>query len=171
MRNTHSSGVVSWGHSQTLPINSSKINIALRLESGDLGWVTLGKSLNLSATLYMNELKIILAISGTESKINDSKQFGWLSLWLFLPRPHFVCAFILCLIFFRIQIQPPTYWHKDKGAFKCKMEVPPLDWILYFWLQSALAMSSISPCGRTRKAMKHIWKSTVAYISLSLLFR
>ena len=61
--------------------------------------MTLGKSLNLSATIYMNELKIILAISGTESKINDSKDLGRLSLWLFLPRPHFVCAFVFMFDF------------------------------------------------------------------------
>lgn len=84
-----------------------------------------------------------------------------------------VLFFFLCLIFFRIQIQPPTYWHKDKGTFKCKMAMPPLDWILYFWMQSALAMSSISPCGRMRKAMKSIWKSYCCIyiiVSVSVLF-
>lgn len=87
----HSHGLIG-GHSQTVSINPSEINIALCLESGALDCVTLGKSPNLSATIYVNELKAILATSWRESKINDRKIFRQLSQQ-FLPLPCFWCIY------------------------------------------------------------------------------
>lgn len=58
----------------TLPINFHEINIALWLES-DLDCVTLGKSLNLSATIYVNTLKIILATLRREGRLMMARFF------------------------------------------------------------------------------------------------
>lgn len=61
--------------------------------------MTLGESLNLSATVGVNKLKIIPAASRKESKINGSKTFRQLSLWQFLPLPFCVCV---CVLFFNV---------------------------------------------------------------------
>lgn len=42
----------------------------------------------------------------------------------------YVC-FFQCLIFFRVQIQPPAYWYKDRATSKCRMAITALGWILY----------------------------------------
>lgn len=163
---SHSSGGVSWGHSQTLPINSSK-SILHYGWSQEIwaGWPW--ASHLISATIYMNELKIILAISGTESKINDSKEFGWLSLWLF----HH--ALILCVLLFYVwfslesKFSHPHIDTKEQSTFKCKMAVPPWTGFCISGCSQHLQCHSISTWGGQGKQRSTFGEHCCIYITVS----
>lgn len=161
LRNIHSSSITSGGQSQTLPINSSKIDITLQYESGELGWVTLGKSLHLPATIYENKLKIILSTSRRDSKINDSKYSGWLSLAV-SPTP----SLCVCFIMFDFLWRPNSATH----ILTQTKVVPNARWGRLLWAEFCLSGHSTCKCpicplwGRKQQTEKSIGKRAVAYI-------
>lgn len=131
--------------------------------------MTLGESLNLSATACVNKLKIIPATSRKErrlmvARLSDNCLCGSFSHSLFCVYVYF----FQCLIFFRIQIQPPHILTQRQSYFQMQDDNTCTQNYISLHTVSTHKGPPFPLCGRKRKAKeKSIWKRILAYMLFS----